>query len=129
MELTALEPLLGQFGEEALDRVDTGSRARREVERETRMPREPLDHLRVLVGGVVVQDHVDQLAGWHLGFDGVEEAYEFLMPVALHAASDDTACQHVERGEQGCRAVALVVVGHGAATATLERQTGLGAVE
>jgi hypothetical protein len=30
----------------------------------------------VLVGGVVVQDHMDQLAGRDLGLDGIEEADE-----------------------------------------------------
>ena len=39
------------------------------------------------------------------------------------------AVEHVERGEQGGRAVALVVVGHGAGPALLERQARLGAVE
>ena len=61
--------------------------------------------------------------------DGVEEADELLMAVLLHAAADDRAVEHVEGGEQGGRAVALVVVGHGPALAGLERQAGLGAVE
>ena len=51
------------------------------------------------------------------------------MPVALHAAADDRAVEHVERGEQRGGAVALVVVGHGAGAALLHRQAGLGAVE
>jgi hypothetical protein len=34
------------------------------------------------------------------------------MPVALHAAADDLPFQHVEGGEQGGRALSLVVVGH-----------------
>src|SRR3546814_2864012 len=37
--------------------------------------------------------------------------------------------QHVERGEERRRAVALVVVGHGAGAALLHGQAGLGAVE
>ena len=99
------------------------------MEDEAGMALEPGTDLRVLVGGVVVEDDVDDLAGRHLGLDGVEEADELLMPVALHAAADDLALEHVERGEQGRRAVALVVVGHGAAAALLQRQAGLGAVE
>ena len=51
------------------------------------------------------------------------------MAVALHAAADHGAVEHVEGGEQGGRAVALVVVGHGAAATGLDRQPGLGAVE
>jgi dihydroxyacetone kinase len=61
--------------------------------------------------------------------DGVEEADELLMAVALHVAADDGAVEHVERGEQRGRAVALVVMGHGAGAALLHRQAGLGAVE
>jgi hypothetical protein len=35
------------------------------------------------------------LAGWDLALDGVQEADELLMPVALQAAADDLAFQHV----------------------------------
>ena len=66
----------------------------------------------MLVGGVVVEDHVDDLSGRHLRLDGVEEADELLVTVALHASADDLAFEHVESGEQRGGAVALVVVGH-----------------
>ena len=82
------------------------------MEDPARMPGEPAPHLGVLVGGVVVEDHVDHLAGRHGALDGVEEADELLVPVALHAVADDRAVEHVEGGEQGGRAVALVVMGH-----------------
>ena len=42
----------------------------------------------MLVGGVVVDDRMDQLAGRHLALDGIEEADELLVPVSLHAATD-----------------------------------------
>ena len=61
--------------------------------------------------------------------DGVEEADELLVPVALHAAAEDGAVEDVEGGEQRGGAVALVVVGHGAGAALLHGQAGLGAVE
>ena len=51
------------------------------------------------------------------------------MAVALHAAADDRAVEHVEGGEQRGRAVALVVVGHGPGPPLLHRQARLGAVE
>ena len=51
------------------------------------------------------------------------------MAVALHAAADDAAVEHIEGGEQGGRAMALVVMGHGGALARFERQPGLTAVE
>src|SRR4051794_22155164 len=83
----------------------------------------------MLVGGVVVEDDVDHLAGRHLGLDRVQEAHELLMAVALHVAADDGPVEDVERSEQGRCAMALVVVGHRAGSAFLHRQAGLGAVE
>ena len=35
------------------------------------------------------------LPGWDLALDGVQEADELLMPVALHAAADDLGFHHV----------------------------------
>jgi hypothetical protein len=69
------------------------------------------------VGGVVVDHGLDALVGRDGAFDLVEEADELLVPVLLHAAADDGPVEHVERGEQRRRAVALIVVGHRAATA------------
>jgi hypothetical protein len=46
------------------------------------MAAQPGDHLGVLVGGVVVEDGVDGLAGRDFALDGVQEADELLMPVA-----------------------------------------------
>ena len=43
--------------------------------------------------------------------------------------ADDRAVEHVEGGEQGCCAVALVIMGHGPGAALLHRQTRLGPVE
>lgn len=94
-----------------------------------RMIGEPLQDLRVLVGGVVVEDGVDDLAGRHDTLDGVEEFDELLMPMLGHAAADDGAVEDIEGGEQGSRAVTLVVVRHGAALAGLQRQSGLSSVE
>ena len=54
---------------------------------------------------------------------------ELLMGVLAHASAEHRAVEHVEGGEQGGGAVSLVIVGHGAALAGLERQAGLGAVE
>ena len=51
------------------------------------------------------------------------------MAVALHTAANDLALQHVESGEQGGRAVALVVVGHGPGPALLHRQARLSSIQ
>ncbi len=52
---------------------------------------------KVAMGGVVVEDHVDDLADRDLRLDGVEEADELLMPVAPHVAAGSV--EDVERGE------------------------------
>src|SRR6202035_1705139 len=110
------------------DSKQTG-RSWRELEGPTRMTPQPRDHLGLFVRGVVVVDGVDRLAGLDLALDGVREADELLMPVPLHAAADDLALQDVEGGEQGGRAVALVVVGHGSGAALLHRQARLAAIQ
>src|SRR5665647_3025368 len=79
------------------------------------MPCQPLAHLRMLVGCVVVDDGVDRLLDRYLCLDGIEEADELLVPVALHVAADDGTVEDVESSEQRGRTVAFVVVGaHGA---------------
>src|SRR5262245_29740589 len=93
------------------------------------MAAEPGADLGMLVGAVIVEDGMDDLAGRHLALDGVEETNELLVPVALHAAADNLAVEHVERREQGGGAVALVIVRHGASPTLLQRQARLGAVE
>ena len=93
------------------------------------MPSEPLAHLRMLVGCVVVDDGVDFLSRRHLRLNGVEETDELLVPVALHIAANDGAVEDIEGGEQCRRAMTLVVVGHRPGAALLHWQAGLGAVE
>jgi hypothetical protein len=93
------------------------------------MAGEPGAHLGVLVGGVVVDNGVDDLADRNLRFDLVEEADELLMPVALHATADHRSVQDIERREQGGRAVALVIVGHGPSPPLLQGKPRLGAVQ
>ena len=110
MEHPPFETPLGELGEEALDGVEPGCRCRREVEDPAGMTGEPLADLFMLVGAVVVEDDMDHLAGGDVAFDHVQEAQEFLMPMALHVAADDGAVEHVEGGKQGRRAVAFVIM-------------------
>ena len=72
-EHPTLEPSLGEGGEEVFDGVEPGAGSWREVEGPARMASEPSPDLRMLVGGVVVDDDMDDLAGGD-GFDGVEKA-------------------------------------------------------
>src|SRR5262249_6939880 len=83
----------------------------------------PFAHLRMLVGGVIVEDRMDLLTLGDLRVDLIEEADELLMPMALHIAADDGAVENVERGEQCRRAVALVVVRHRPGAPRLHRQS------
>src|SRR6478672_3142206 len=85
--------------------------------------------LGMLMGGVVVDNTVDQLASWHFALNSVQEADELPATVALHAASDDTAIQCVEGGEQRGGAMPFVVVCHGAAAPLLHWQSRLATVE
>src|SRR5512144_3250473 len=93
------------------------------------MPGEPVHHLRMLVGGVVVENEMNDLACRRLRLDGIEEADELLMPMALHAAADDGTFQDIQCGEQRGRAVALVVVGHRAGSTFPHRLADPRAVE
>ena len=111
-----------QLGEVAFDRVEPRGRGRRKIERPTRVSGEPLTDLGMLVGGVVVDDAMDKLAGGHRCLDRIEEADEFLVPMLLHTTADDLAVQHVEGCEQRGGAVPDVVVRHGATAAFLQRQ-------
>jgi hypothetical protein len=75
-EHAALEAPFGELGEEALDGVEPGARGRCEVEREAFMAIEPAADVWMLMGGVVVEDDVDRLAGRRPRLDGVQEADE-----------------------------------------------------
>ena len=71
---------------------------------------QPFADLGMFVDSVIVEDRVHQLSGRHLRFDGIEEANELLVPVALHAAADNAAIQHVQCSEQGGGTVAPIVM-------------------
>ena len=59
------------------------------------MPSEPLAHLGMLVGRVVVDNGVDRFALWNLRLNGVEEADELLVPMAPHIPADHAAVEDV----------------------------------
>lgn len=70
----------------------------------------------------------DSLAG-KLPVDTAQETKKLLMPVALVKVADDFALQQIERGEQGGGSIPFVVVRQGTATAFLQRQAGLSAIQ
>src|SRR6516162_3948179 len=93
------------------------------------MLRKPFADLGMPVRGIVVDDRVDRLSLGNVRVDLIEEADEFLMPMALHVAADNGAVENIERGEQRGRAVALVIVRHRSGATWLHRQSRLGAIE
>jgi hypothetical protein len=79
----------------------------------------------MLMDGAIVDDGVDRLARGNLLLNDIEEAKELLMAMTLHVAADHLAVENVHRGEQGRRAVPLIVVRHGSGAPLLQRQSGL----
>lgn len=53
----------GELGEEALHRVQPRARGGRGVNDSARVPREPFPDLGMLVGGIIIEDDVNRLAG------------------------------------------------------------------
>jgi hypothetical protein len=82
----------------------------------------------VVVGGVVVADHMQVLAGPG-GGDLVEEAQELLVAVARVAGVHHLPGRYLQGGEQGGDAVADVVVGGAFGQARPDGQDGLGPVQ
>src|SRR5258708_30374388 len=76
----------------------------------------------MFVGRIVVEDDVDSLLHWNRFLDGVEEADELLMTMALHTPADHLTFEHVEGSKERGGTVTLVVMGHGAGAALLHRQ-------
>ena len=55
---------------------------------------------------------MDMFAGWYGCLDRVEESDIFLVPVLLHALTNNFAIQHVEGGKQRGRAMPLMGMPH-----------------
>jgi len=76
------------------------------------------------VRGVAVGDQMQRLVLGRLAVDLPEELQPLAVGVARLALTDDLTIEHVERGEQRGRAIALVVVRHGGRASLLHRQPG-----
>ena len=66
------------------------------MESPARMVGEPFEDVGLFVGGIVVDDCVDDFSGRHGALDGVEEANELLVAMPSHAASDHGSVEDVE---------------------------------
>src|SRR5215467_13635059 len=89
--------------EEAFNRIEPGPGGWGEVKDPARVAGEPGFDLGMLVGGVIVENGVNQFAGRYGALDGVEEADEFLVSMALHAASMHDTVERIERSQQAAR--------------------------
>ena len=75
----ALQSPAGERGKEGLDRIGPGAGSGCEMKRPAWMPGEPSAHFGMLVGGIVVEDGMDEFASRHGGLDAVEETDELLV--------------------------------------------------
>ena len=96
-EHAAFQSPLCQGREKTFDSVEPRCRGGREVKGPAGMAGEPLADLRMFMGGVIVDDRLDRLSRWSPLLDGVEEANELLMAMALHVAADDCAVEQRPR--------------------------------
>src|SRR6266850_6854083 len=90
-EDAAADALSRHLREKVLDGVEPRGRGRGEVEGPTRVTCQPGQHFGMLVGGIVVEDDMDRPIGRDLALDSIEEANEFEVAVALHAAANHGA--------------------------------------
>src|SRR5438128_5752916 len=105
------DALAGDLGEPALHHVQPRSAGGCEVQMVARGFAEPLLHLWVRVGAVVVEDQMDLTPARGRVVNALQELQELAVPMTRQAASNHRAVEDVERREQRGGAVAFVVVG------------------
>src|SRR6201987_4045360 len=103
--------VIGKQTEEALDLIDPGCRGGREVDVPTRPRGETVANELGLVGSGIINDEMDIEIVRDIGLDGVEKLAKLLRPMATEAPADDFTDLDIQRGEQGQRAMALIVMG------------------
>ena len=84
---------------------------------------------RMFMVGVIIQNDVDVLAQRNLLVDLLEKLQPLAVAVFLCGVSDDFALQIIQRGKEGNRTVAIVIVGLGADMPFAQRQTRLAALK
>ena len=76
-----------------------------------RMIGEPFEDVGLFVGGIVVDDGVNDFSGRHGARGCARKRANSWWRMPSHATSDHGSVEDIERGEQSGRAVALVVMG------------------
>src|SRR5665213_524711 len=128
-ECAPANSFFADLAEPSLDQVQPRTAGGREVYMESPMPLQPLLYVGMLMGRIVVHDQVQIQLGWRLLVDQFEKLDPLLMPVPLHACPNYLSLSDLQRGEQCCRAIAFVVVGHRATSPFMDRKTFLCAIQ
>src|SRR5918996_5586062 len=126
---SSTDPLASDLCEPPFHKVQPRTAHRYEVQVEPRMILQPLAHLRVLVGAVVVHDQVDLSATGCLPIDALEKSDEFGMAVPRLAGSDHSPIQHIERGKQSGGPMSNVVMGLPSGNSWSQRQDRRGSIQ
>ena len=77
------------FREPAFHEIDPGAVCWSKVDVKTGSFGEPVPNQRCFVGAVVIEHDVNVKFGGHIGLDGVQEAAEFLRPMAAVQLAND----------------------------------------
>src|SRR5437667_2734549 len=96
---------------------------------EARMACQPALDSRMFMGGVIVQNDVDMLAQRNFAVDLLKKFQPLAVGVCLGGVSDDFALQIIQRGKEGDRTVAIVIMGLGTDMPFAQRQTRLAALK
>lgn len=89
---------------------------------------EPGLYIRVGMGPVIVEDHVDAETPWYMSVYGAKEFKKLGVSVPGITGAYDFSLKDIESGKEAGGAVSFVVVGHSTAAAFLHRESGLGSV-
>src|SRR3974377_635111 len=107
---SALDFTLAEQTEPALNQIEPGARGRSEVQMKARMACKPPLHGRRFVGAVVVHDQMNIELLRHALVNGAQKLQELMAAMAPMQLADHLASGHIQRREQGGRAMAHVVV-------------------
>lgn len=98
------------FGKPAFDLVEPGRTGRCEVRVIARSCGQPVFHCGMLVGAIVIQDQMDLQIRLNGLVDPVEKSQKLLIPVPRQTFADHGPFEHIQRGKQRRRPLALIIM-------------------